>query len=91
MSKYTQSIYSILEQYAQPGEDITKLSDIYEIGVRDIFGEELNVISEEYRQHFVTSFLLHFFLIFQCRSFIFFYIFSSSRLDVKPCRFGKWL
>ena len=61
MSKYTQSIYSILEQYAQDGEDITKLSDIYTIGIRDIFGEELNVISEEYRQHFVTSFILHFF------------------------------
>lgn len=61
MSKYTQSIYSILQANMTDTEDLSNLSDLYNIAKRTLFGDEINVIDEKYRQQLITCFALHYF------------------------------
>lgn len=61
MSRYTQTIKSILMENIQPGESIQNLSDIYAIASRAIFDiAPMNVIDSDYRQRLITGFTLHF-------------------------------
>lgn len=61
MSRYTQSIKSILMENIQSGESITNLSDILAISKRAIFDiTPLNVISADYRDRLVLGFTLHY-------------------------------
>ena len=62
MSRYTQTIKSILMSNMRQGESITDLDDIYAIGLRSIFDvAPMNVISADYRQRLITAFCLHYF------------------------------
>lgn len=61
MSRYTQSIKSILMENKQSGESITNLSDILAISKRAIFDiTPLNVISADYRDRLVLGFTIHY-------------------------------
>lgn len=61
MSKYTISIKEILQQTAG-NDNPWEPDEMYNIALSALFGNEINVISEEYRKHFVTSFAYHYFL-----------------------------
>ena len=62
MSRYTQTIKSILMENKQAGEDIHNITDICTIANRCLFDEApMSVISSEYRDRLVTGFALHFF------------------------------
>ena len=61
MSKYTQTVYSILRENLLPGEDITSLSDICACAKRCLFDyAPMNVISSDYRDRLITGFCLHY-------------------------------
>ena len=61
MSRYTQSIKSILMANKQQGESLQNLSDLYAISSRAIFDiAPMNVINSDYRQRLITGFTLHF-------------------------------
>lgn len=62
MSRYTQTIKSILMENKQAGEDIHSITDICTIAKRCLFDEApMNVISADYRDRLITGFSLHFF------------------------------
>lgn len=62
MSRYTQTIKSILMENKQAGEDIHNITDICTIANRCLFDDApMSVISSEYRDRLVTGFALHFF------------------------------
>lgn len=62
MSRYTQTIKSIIMQNKQAGEDVQSITDLYTIANRCLFDTApMNVISSEYRQRLITGFTLHFF------------------------------
>ena len=62
MSKYTQSIKSILMENAQVGESISNLSDMLAISKRAIFDSTIpmSVISQDYRDRLILGFTLHY-------------------------------
>lgn len=61
MSKYTQTIKSILMENRHTGESISNLEDIYAIASRAIFDvAPMTVISPDYRERLITGFTLHF-------------------------------
>lgn len=61
MSKYTQTIKSMLMENIQAGESITDLDDILAISKRAIFDmTPLNVIDSDYRDRLVLGFTLHY-------------------------------
>lgn len=61
MSKYTQTIKSMLMENIQTGESITDLDDILAISKRAIFDmTPLNVIDSDYRDRLVLGFTLHY-------------------------------
>lgn len=60
MAKYTISIRELIE--ANKGDDDpSTLEGIHDIAERVLFGEELNVINDEYVDRFITGFALHYF------------------------------
>lgn len=62
MSRYTQTIKSILMENKQAGESISSITDICTIAKRCLFDEApMNVISADYRDRLITGFSLHFF------------------------------
>lgn len=62
MSRYTQSIKSILMENKNVGEDIHNISDVCAIAKRCIFDESpMTVISSDYRDRLITGFSLHYF------------------------------
>ena len=62
MSRYTQTIKSILMENKQTGEDIHSITDICTIAKRCLFDDApMTVISSEYRDRLITGFALHFF------------------------------
>lgn len=62
MSRYTQTIKSILMENKQAGESINSITDICTIANRCLFDTApMNVISSTYRDRLVTGFALHFF------------------------------
>lgn len=60
MAVFTDSVMEILQRNAGD-EDITTFEGLMNVGVPIFFGEEMNVISEEYREKFELGFLLKFF------------------------------
>ena len=62
MSKYTQTISSILRENARPGEDVNDLHDICDIAKRCLFdGYGIQAVPSDYRDRLITGFSLHFF------------------------------
>lgn len=62
MAEYTISIREILQMHKQPGQDLQNPADVLAIGQSYIFDHApINVINTEYREKFMTGFLLHFF------------------------------
>lgn len=61
MAKYTISIREILQMGEQSVDQITP-AEMTVLAKRYLFGDELNVISEEYRDFLATSFAYHYFL-----------------------------
>ena len=62
MSKYTQTISSILRENARPGEDVNDLHDIGDIAKRCLFdGYGIQAVPSDYRDRLITGFSLHFF------------------------------
>ena len=62
MSRYTQTIKSILMENKQAGESISSITDICTIAKRCLFDDApMNVISADYRDRLITGFSLHFF------------------------------
>lgn len=62
MSRYTQSIKSILMENKQAGEDIHSITDVCAIAKRCLFDEApMTVISSDYRDRLITGFSLHYF------------------------------
>ena len=62
MSRYTQTIKSILMENKQAGEDIHSITDMCAIAKRCLFDEApMNVITSEYRDRLITGFSLHYF------------------------------
>lgn len=62
MSKYTQTISSILRENARPGEDVNDIYDICDIAKRCLFdGYGIQSVPQLYRDRFITGFSLHFF------------------------------
>jgi len=62
MSKYTQTISSILRENARAGEDVNDLHDICDIAKRCLFdGYGIQSLPNDYRDRFITGFSLHFF------------------------------
>ena len=60
MSKYTISIQELL--YANKGDDDpTTLEGIHDIAERVLFGNEINVINDDYVDQFITGFALHYY------------------------------
>ena len=60
MSDFTVAIREII--YANKGEDDpSTLEGLHDIAMRAIFGEELNVLDDDYVDRFVTGFVLHYF------------------------------
>ena len=59
MAKYTISILDMVTQYSE-GRDITDMAVLLDIAKQHIFGTELNVISDEYRDRFALGFVLEF-------------------------------
>ena len=61
MANFTQSIREILQQNKLPNESLTNVSNVYDIAVRTLFDDApMSVISDDYRQQFITGFALHF-------------------------------
>lgn len=62
MAEYTISIREILQMHKQPGQDLQNPADVLAIGQSYIFDHApINVINTNYREKFMTGFLLHFF------------------------------
>lgn len=61
MSRYTMSIQDILQSIAG-NEDLWATEQMYEYANSALFGDEVNLISDEYREHFITAFAYHYFL-----------------------------
>lgn len=62
MAEYTISIREILQMHKQPGQDLQNPADVLSIGQSYIFDHApINVINTNYREKFMTGFLLHFF------------------------------
>lgn len=60
MARFTQSIREII--YENKGDDDPQtLEGLHDIAERALFGEELNVLSDDYVDRFITGFALHFF------------------------------
>lgn len=60
MAIFTDSVMEILQRHAQ-GQDITTFEGLMNVGTPLFFGEEMNFISEDYREKFELGFLLKFF------------------------------
>ncbi|MBQ1294965.1 MAG: hypothetical protein IIY21_13060 [Clostridiales bacterium] len=61
MARYTSTVFEILQTAAQPGEQISNLSDMTAISARSLFlNAPLNVLSENARSNFITQFTLHY-------------------------------
>ncbi len=61
MANFTQSIREILQQNKLPNESLTDVSDVYDIALRTLFADApMSVISNEYKEQFITGFTLHF-------------------------------
>ena len=55
MAKYTLSIMDILMEKAD-GKDLQNLNVLRDTAKSALFGEELNLVDEKHRDHFVTGF-----------------------------------
>lgn len=62
MSRYTQTIKSMLMENIQPGEKLSDLTDMLAISKRAIFDETIpmNVIDSDYRDRLILGFTLHY-------------------------------
>lgn len=61
MGAYTQSIREILQMNKTPQQKLTNVQDVYDIASQCLFDEmPENVISDDYKEQFVTGFTLHF-------------------------------
>ena len=60
MAMFTQSIREIIQQNAH-GQDISTIDGIYAVGAPIFFGDEMNFISQEYRERLEKGFLIKYF------------------------------
>lgn len=61
MSRYTSTVFEILQYYAEMDENVTNINDMTAISARTLFSNApLNVLSETARENFITQFTLHY-------------------------------
>lgn len=61
MSRYTSTVFEILQYHATPQENVANIADMTAISTRTLFANApLNVLSETARANFITQFTLHY-------------------------------
>ena len=61
MARFTEYVYNILQEAAQPGEDIENIADMTAMSERTLFlNAPLNVLSPAARANIVTQFTIHY-------------------------------